>query len=59
PAMAQNAITGQASSAFRGLTADFAFQCPDSSSQPLESLQPDQQWHRTPLPVRLPALFGA
>ena len=27
-------------------------------SQPLESLQPFQQWHRTPLPARLPALVG-
>ncbi|WP_223636895.1 hypothetical protein [Planococcus sp. 4-30] len=33
--------------------------CPDSSNQPLESLQPFQQWQRTPLPARLPALVGA
>ena len=36
-----------------------AFLCPDSSAQPLESLQPCQQWQRAPLPARLPALVGA
>src|SRR5690606_3365643 len=40
-------------------TGTFAFlHCPDSGSQSLESLQPFQQWHRTPLPARLPALVG-
>ena len=29
-----------------------------SSAQPLESLQPFQQWQSAPLPARLPALVG-
>ena len=33
--------------------------CPDSGSQPLESLQSCQQWQRTPLPAGLPALVEA
>ena len=42
----------------RATRAPQLFLLSSSSSQPLESLQPYQQWQRTPLPVRLPALVG-